>query len=150
MKGSSCNCPHSLLAFMTALYTASLAWWLRRPPRERKILGSNLTCTGIFSGSSHTSDLKNGTPVATLPGAWRYRVSTGTGWPGVSTLWLCDVESWICNFISVWQHVKLSSQIRPWDTPACCWDVKQPTKAHGPDGLLESKARELLFFSFWC
>ena len=36
-----------------------------------------------FSGSS---DLKIGTPVASLPGAWRYRVSAGTGWPGVSTL----------------------------------------------------------------
>ena len=35
-----------------------------------------------FSGSSHTtdaSDFKIGTPVATLPGAWRYRVSAGTG-----------------------------------------------------------------------
>ena len=41
---------------------------------------------GIFSGSSHTSDLNIGTPVATLPGAWRYRVSAGTGWPGVSIL----------------------------------------------------------------
>ena len=40
----------------------------------------------FFSGSSHTSDSKMGTPVATLPGAWRYRVSTGTGRPGVSTL----------------------------------------------------------------
>ena len=39
-----------------------------------------------FSGSSHTSDLKIGTPVATLPGAWRYRVSAGTGRPGVSIL----------------------------------------------------------------
>ena len=39
-----------------------------------------------FSGSSHTSDLKIGTPVATLPGAWHYRVSTGTGRPGVSVL----------------------------------------------------------------
>ena len=39
-----------------------------------------------FSGSSHTSDLKIGTPVATLPGAWHYRVSVGTGWPGVSIL----------------------------------------------------------------
>ena len=39
-----------------------------------------------FSGSSHTSDLKIGTPVATLPGVWRYRVSTGTGRPGVSIL----------------------------------------------------------------
>ena len=39
-----------------------------------------------FSGSSHTNDLKIGTQVAILPGAWRYRVSTGTGRPGVSIL----------------------------------------------------------------
>ena len=39
-----------------------------------------------FSGSSHTSDLKTGTPVATLPGALRYRVSAGNGRPGVSVL----------------------------------------------------------------
>ena len=39
-----------------------------------------------FSGSSHTSDLKIGTPVATLPEAWLYRVSAGTGQPGVSIL----------------------------------------------------------------
>ena len=39
-----------------------------------------------FSGSSHTSDLKIGTPVATLPGAWRHRVSTRTGWSGVRLL----------------------------------------------------------------
>ena len=34
---------------------------------------------------------------------------------------------WSAASISVWQHVKLSVQIRPWDTLACCWDVKQPT-----------------------
>ena len=39
-----------------------------------------------FSGSSHTSDLKTGIPVATLPGAWCYRVNAGTGWPGVNIL----------------------------------------------------------------
>ena len=27
----------------------------------------------------------------------------------------------------MWQHVKLSEQICPWDTLACCWDVEQPT-----------------------
>ena len=42
----------------------------------------------LFSGPSHTSDLKIGTPVITLPSAWCYRVSTGTGWPGVSMLWV--------------------------------------------------------------
>ena len=33
--------------------------------------------SGDFSGSSHTSDLNIGTPVATLQGAWRYRVRAG-------------------------------------------------------------------------
>ena len=53
---------------------------------------------GDFSGPSRTSDLKIGTPVAALPGAWRYRVRTWTGWPGVSILLLGEVESLICNF----------------------------------------------------
>ena len=39
-----------------------------------------------FSWSSHTRDLKIGTPAATLPGTWNYRVSAGTGWPGVCIL----------------------------------------------------------------
>ena len=59
---------------------------VRRPPRERKVPGSNPACSGIFSGSRHTSDLNIGTPVAALPGAWRYRVSAGTGRPGISIL----------------------------------------------------------------
>ena len=59
---------------------------VRRPSRERRIPGSNPACDGIFSGSSRTSDSKIGTAVATLSGAWRYRVSTGTGRPGVSIL----------------------------------------------------------------
>ena len=44
--------------------------------------------TGFKSrlGLSHTSDLKIGTLVATLPGTWHYRVSTGTGQTGVSIL----------------------------------------------------------------
>ena len=53
---------------------------------------------GDCSGSIHTSDLQIGTVVATQPGAWRYWVSAGTGWPGVSILWLGEVESLICNF----------------------------------------------------
>ena len=51
-----------------------------------------------FSGSSHTSDFKIDTPVASLSGVWRYMVSAGTGRPGVSILRLGEVESWICNF----------------------------------------------------
>ena len=39
-----------------------------------------------FSGSSHTSDVKINTLLATLPDAWHYRVSAGTGRPGVSIL----------------------------------------------------------------
>ena len=69
-------------AFMNRLFGLVV----RCPPRERKIPGSNPACTGIFSGLSHTSDLNIGTPVATLPGAWRYRVSSWIGRPGVSIL----------------------------------------------------------------
>ena len=81
-----------------------------------------------FSRSSHTSDLKLGTPVATLPGAWHYRVSTRIGLPSVSILWLGE-KVWSAACISMRQHVKLSVQICPWDidTLACCWDVRQPT-----------------------
>ena len=39
----------------------------------------------------------------------------------------------ICS--SVWQHVQLSEQIRPWDTLACCWDVRQPTNRQTPPPL---------------
>ena len=80
---------------------------------------------GDFSGSSHTSDLKIGTQVATLPGAWHCRVSAGTGRPGISILWLGEVESLICK--SVWQHVKLCRSV-----PEIHWHVagmlsNQPT-----------------------
>ena len=81
---------------------------------------------GSCSKSSHTSDLKTGTPVATLPGTKRYRVSAGTGWPDVNKLCLGAIESLICNF-SVWQHVYLSEQIRHRDTLTCPENVKQPT-----------------------
>ena len=53
---------------------------------------------GDYSGPSHTGDLKIDTPVATRPGAWRHRISAGIGWPGVSILWLGEIESLICNF----------------------------------------------------
>ena len=68
---------------------------LLRPPRwpSGKTSASRAEDPGFesrlnrdFSGSSHTSDLKIGTPMATLPGDWRYRVSAGTGRPGVSIL----------------------------------------------------------------
>ena len=44
----------------------------------------------FFFGSSHTSDLKMGAPVAALPSALRYRFNAGTGRSGVSILFcLC-------------------------------------------------------------
>ena len=93
--------PLAVLIWMTVtsflwLTTASLVQWLRHPPRQQ-ILGSNPTWDRFF-GSSNTSDFKIGTPVATLPGTWCYRVSTGIGRSGVSILWLGEIESLICNF----------------------------------------------------
>ena len=100
---------------------------VRRPPREQNIPGSNPACTGIFAGSSHTSDLKIGTPwlPCQAPGV----IGSALGLVGPVSVY-CDWvrwKVWSATSISVWQHVKLSEQIRPWDTLACCWGVKQPT-----------------------
>ena len=120
-------CAFGILCVPLPLCDCLVGLVVRRPPRERKVPGSNPACAGIFGGSSHASDLNIGTPVATLPGVWCYRVSTGTGRPGVSVLWLGEVERLICNFCLSVAARKLSEQIRPWDTLACCWDIKQPT-----------------------
>ena len=47
----------------------------------------------------------------------------------------CDWVRWKVRSatpVYVWQDVKLSEQIRPRDTLACCWDVKQPTNKQTP------------------
>ena len=95
--------------------------------------GSIPTLAWIFSKLSHTSDLKIGTPVATVPGDWHYRVSSRTGWPGVSTRWLGEIKIWSATPIPVWQHAQLSQQINPWDTLDAAVMLskqanKQPTK----------------------
>ena len=36
--------------------------------------------------------------MATLPDAWRYRVTAGIGWPDVSILWLGEMQRLVCNF----------------------------------------------------
>ena len=88
-----------------------LAEWLTRPPRERKIQG--LIAPWDFSGSSHTSDLEIGTPVATLLGAWFYRISAGTGWRSVSILWLGEVESLMGNL-----YLTVAACILVWADPS--------------------------------
>ena len=78
-----CECEHACSSHFVDCLVGLV---VRRPPRELKILGLNPAYAGIFLGSSHTSDSKIGTPVATLPGAWCSRVSAGTGRPGVRIL----------------------------------------------------------------
>ena len=41
-------------------------------------------CSGSFSRSSNSSDFKTDNSVTALPGAWRDRVSTWTGWRDVT------------------------------------------------------------------
>ena len=67
---------------------------------------------GDFSRWSHTCDLKMVTLVATLPGAWRYRVSARTGQPDVTILWVRQQARGSAS-ISVWQHVQWPEQIPP-------------------------------------
>ena len=68
---SHCHCPHlhTCLPFPLSLPTPAF----------------HSRCRCIFvPRSSQTTDLRIGIPVATLPDAWHYRVSAGTGWLGVS------------------------------------------------------------------
>ena len=60
--------------------TLTLQWL---PSQAPGVIGSVLGLVGLVSAYC---DLNIDTPVATLAGAWRYRVSAGTGWPGVSIL----------------------------------------------------------------
>ena len=81
-----------LYSYLRTNYRPSVASTLAAVPdrlagiESGRSQGSIPACAGTFSGSSHTRDLKIGTLVATLPGAWHYRVSAGTGRPGVSKL----------------------------------------------------------------
>ena len=43
---------------------------LAEPYSDLNLVDSVQVRRGYFSGSSHTGDLKTGTPVATLPDAW--------------------------------------------------------------------------------
>ena len=72
-------CTSAFLDRLVGLVVKASALGAEDPELESRL------CRG-FSGPSLTSDLKIGTPVATLPGAWHYRVSAGTGRPGVSIL----------------------------------------------------------------
>ena len=83
-------------AGLTARIHRSVGLAARRPPREQQ--SRSLCGRGCLCRSSHTGDFNIGTQVATMPGAWRYSVSAGTVWPGVSTLRLSEIGHLICNF----------------------------------------------------
>ena len=56
-----------------------------------------------FAQSISSRDIKTGTLVTALLGAWYYRVSAEIGWPGVSSLSVGEIMiSEAC--MSVWQH----------------------------------------------
>ena len=87
---------------------------VRRPPREWKIPGSNPACAGILSGSSHTSDFKK-LAFQWLPCQAPGVTGSALGLVGTVSVY-CDWVIWkvgSATSVSVWQHVKLSVQIRP-------------------------------------
>ena len=65
-----------------------------------------------FSESSHTSYFKIDTPVATLPGAWRFGSVLGLVGPLSVYCDLARRKVGSATSISVWQHIKISEQIR--------------------------------------
>ena len=86
----------------------------------------------LFAGDSriphywvvHTSALNTGTLAASLPDAWCYRVSAGTGGFGVSRLWLSGIASLLCNsFLSVVGHKIVDTDVYSEMHFAFFWDV---------------------------
>ena len=81
------NCP-TLLSARAGSFTGPTRWLVvKASALSGANLGSNPDfAVGIFPVSSHFRILRMSTPVATLTGTWRYRVSTGTAKPCVGTL----------------------------------------------------------------
>ena len=92
------NLQHPLISFGLAVGQIVSGYFVLQdtPGHRPSQLSSVLAVTDMFmrpcpalvcflgpgvTPSRHTSGLKIGTPVATLAGAWRYRISAGTGWP---------------------------------------------------------------------
>ena len=73
--------------------------------------------------------------MSTLPGAWCYRVSTGTVRPSVSILWLGEVESWICNF-----YLSVAARKLVWADPSLRYTSMLP-------GRQETNKQQQLCFS---
>ena len=95
---------------------------VRRPHQEREIRGPNPAFLDRV-----ISDLKPAALKATLPGTWCFRV--GTGWSGVSILWLGDIAFWseplsLCGSMQNCVNRSVSEMHF-----ACCWDVRQPTNS---------------------
>ena len=58
------------------------------------------------------------------------RLDVRSGWPGVSMLWLYEIEGWSATFASVWKHIHLSERLHPWYRLCLrleCWAVRKPT-----------------------
>ena len=70
----------------------------KHPSQERRPGFDPCFFHGGFSRLSHDGDLNIGPQVVTLPGAWCYRVSAGTGWPSISILWLGEIASLMSSF----------------------------------------------------
>ena len=80
---------------------------------------------GFFPWSSHANDLK--LALQWLPCQEPGGIGSVLGLVGSVSVY-CDWvrwKVWSATSTSVWQHIKLSEQICPRDTLACCWDVEQ-------------------------
>ena len=92
-----------LLFRVESLFSRSFYSGWSRSSRESFYSGRSRFSRGAFiPGGVIPATFKIGTPVATLPGVWRCRVSAGTGRPGVSNLGLGEIETLMCkSYLSV-------------------------------------------------
>ena len=97
------------------LFAASLARWLVvRLVSGRPAFDPGLSSWIFFPRKSHTSDTEHWYSSGYLTRLLVYRVSAGTGWPGVSILWLGEIDSLSCNF-----RLSVAARTIVWADPSC-------------------------------
>ena len=109
-----------------------LCGWMKKRSHMQKNSPKMVNPRGIAGNADDddTTDLKAGILAATLSGAWHCGFCARTGWPGVSTRWLGEIASWPAATVSVWQHVKLSEQIRTRDALCMSLECLATNKQH--------------------
>ena len=119
---------HHVHLFEIRIVSKTFLYCINLVPRSMLVAVTtvkNILCSLKSSATPHFFQSRHPSPPSQVPGI----IVSVLGLVGpVSVYWdWVRWKVWTATSISMWQRVKLSEQIHPWDTLACCWDAKQQT-----------------------